>query len=542
MAVLRAKQMADTKLTLQEAMTQAVAAHKAGELAKAERLYMTILDADPDHADALQRLGVIECQRGRSENGIRLMETALLIDPRHAGALHNRGNAFFELARLPEAIKSYRQALAVRKDAHFHSNLIFALNFDERADAAQQQAERARWYEAYARTLAPAANRHGNDPDPNRRLRIGYVSAHFRAQAATYAFGGVIVSHDPDRFEVVCYSDTAKEDELTARFRASVHKWHRTTALSDQELSELIRSDRIDILVDCVGHMRGHRLFVFARKPAPIQVTAWGEPTGTGLKTIDYLFADPVLVPASERALLAERVYDLPNFLGHWQPDALPEPGAPPAVANGYVTFGAFNRYIKAQDPVLRTWAAILRALPRARLLLKWNEVALTEGQQARVNAIFAAEGVDGDRVRQQVRTERANHFAAYQDVDIMLDPFPHGGGITTLDALWMGVPVVTWRGSTISSRLAAASLTALNLTDFIASDVESYVRLAIAKASDVDSLAKMRAGLRERVAGSAIGDPKRYTRAVEAAYVDIWKAWCAGGKGPVGSPSNEYG
>jgi len=189
--------MADTKLTLQQAMKQAVAAHRAGELAKAERLYRTVLDANPDHADALQRLGVIECQRGRSENGIRLMETALLIEPRHAGALHNRGNAFFELGRLPEAIKSYRQALTVWKDPHFHSNLIFALNFDERADAASQQAERARWYELYARALAPEVKRHANDADPDRRLRIGYVSAHFRAQAATYAFGGVLVSHDP---------------------------------------------------------------------------------------------------------------------------------------------------------------------------------------------------------------------------------------------------------------------------------------------------------------------------------------------------------
>ena len=252
------------------------AAHRSGDLANAERLYKTILKAQPDNAGALQLLGVIECQRGNNESGIRLMDRALSIQPRHAGALHSRGNALFEANRLEEALDSYQQALAIEKNPHFHSNLIFVLNFDPNASAVAQQAERARWYDLYAQKFAPLVTRHENEPDPNRRLRIGYVSSHFRAKASTYAFAGVILCHDPSRFEVICYSDTPNEDAITPRLRACVAKWHSTAGLSDEELAELIRADGIDILVDCVGHMKGHRLFVFARKPAPIQVTAWG--------------------------------------------------------------------------------------------------------------------------------------------------------------------------------------------------------------------------------------------------------------------------
>jgi predicted O-linked N-acetylglucosamine transferase (SPINDLY family) len=323
--------------------------------------------------------------------------------------------------------------------------------------------------------------------------------------------------------------------------RAGVEHWRDTRRLSDDALAELIRQDSIDILVDVVGHMSGHRLLVFARKPAPIQVTAWGEPTGTGLAAMDYLLADPVLVPERERALLAERVFDLPGVLGYWTPDPLPEPAGLPALARGYVTFGSFNRAAKIQDPVLRRWAAILRALPSARLVIKGYQDLADGRERDRIMAVLDQEGIGprigpgiasgiaAERVTLRDRSGRMGHFADYQAIDIALDPFPHGGGMTTLDALWMGVPVVTFAGRTISSRLAAASLTALALEDFIAPDLEAYVALAVAKAADLPALARLRATLRARMAGAAIGDPKRYAQAVEAAYREIWRRWCAG-------------
>jgi predicted O-linked N-acetylglucosamine transferase (SPINDLY family) len=347
-----------------------------------------------------------------------------------------------------------------------------------------------------------------------------------RHQAATYAFGGVIIHHDPEKFEVTCYSDTAPEDDVTHLLRGHVQKWRCTSRLSNDELSSQIRADGIDILVDLVGHMKGHRLPVFARKPAPIQITAWGEPTGTGLKAIDYIFADPILIPPVARTLLTEKVADLPNFIGFWSPEQLPEPNPLPALKSGYVTFGSFNRLSKVLPEVLQCWAAILAALPKSRLVLKDR---LLDGarQQAAILGAFANKGIVVDRVTILNQGSRASHFAGYHDIDIALDPFPHSGGMTTLDALWMGVPVVTCPGHTISSRLTAASLTAAGLKDYIALDFSNYVDLSIAKAHDIRALAELREKLRNRIENTDFGDPHRYARAVEAQYRAMWQRWC---------------
>jgi predicted O-linked N-acetylglucosamine transferase (SPINDLY family) len=256
-------------------------------------------------------------------------------------------------------------------------------------------------------------------------------------------------------------------------------------------------------------------------------VTGFGEPTGTGLKTMDYLLADPVLVPAHERELLPEKVVDLPNFLSFWLPEPLPPVSPLPALARGYVTFCSFNRLDKMGDAVLRTWAKILNALSSARLILKnrWLGEAV---QRDRVAAFFAENGVASGRVQLLGPSSQLGHFTGYNEIDIALDTFPHGGGMTTLDALWMGVPVVTAPGRTISSRLAAASLSAAGLHDFIAPDLDRYVEVAVAKASDLPALAELRANLRERVEACEFGDPARYARAVEAAYRDMWQRWCA--------------
>jgi protein O-GlcNAc transferase len=288
-----------------------------GEFAEAIKTYDAIIAARPNdlrahcnRANALKHLG--RCHEALAE-----YERVLEADPGNADALYNRGNMFADLGLPKEAIRDLRRALALNpKDPDTSTSLIFALNFDPDATAQELQAERTKWGSRYDDLLNGVA--HPNKPEPDRRLRIGYVSAHFRHQAATYAFGGVIVHHDPQQFEIVAYSDTRDEDALTERLRSHVHSWRRTAHLSDDQLSSLIRADRIDILVDLVGHMKGNRLLVFAQKPAPIQVTAWGEPTGTGLKAIDYIFADPILIPAAERSLLRERVArstELPRLL-----------------------------------------------------------------------------------------------------------------------------------------------------------------------------------------------------------------------------------
>ena len=488
--------------------------------------YDRALAIKPDYAEALNNRGVVLNDLRRLDDALASYDRALSIKPDFAEALNNRGAVLMVYGKIGEAIACLRQAMAIKPDdAIIHTDLIFALNFDPSASAADKQFERAQWDKEHARRFVQHIRPHTNDPDQYRRLRVGYVTSHFRRQAATYSFGGVIINHDPKRFDVVCYSDTSEEDDVTARLRERADQWHHTLGLSDDQLSELIRSDRVDILVDLVGHMSGHRLGVFARKPAPIQVTAWGEPTGTGLKVMDYLLADSVLVPECERALLSERVVKLPNFLGYWTPEPLPVPGPLPALSQGHITFGSFNRLEKITDLTIRSWASILRQLPEARLVLK--DRSLTDaGQRTRLEGAFVTEGISAGRLKLLADSDRASHFAAYQKIDIALDPFPHGGGMTTLDALWMGIPVLTWAGQTISSRLAAASLSALGLTDFIANAPNSYVDLAVAKATNLEALCQLRTNLRTQIAASEFGDCVRYSRAVEAVYREIWQRW----------------
>jgi protein O-GlcNAc transferase len=506
------------------------ALNQQGKLTQAAECYRQAVALEPDRADFHNKLGIVLHELGQFFEAEACYRRALAQRPDHALTLGYLAAALRQSGRVEEAITCVGRALAFASDpdsAPIHTNLIFALNFDPTATAADHQAERARYNERHARRFAGLIGPHANDPDPQRRLRIGYVSSHFCHQAATFAFAGVLLNHDRAKFEVICYSDTAQEDEITGRLRTRADQWQRTAKLSDDELADLIRSERIDILVDLVGHMGGHRLLVFARKPAPIQVTAWGEPTGTGLKTMDYLLSDPVLVPAGERDLLAEKVADLPNFLGFWAPEPLPAPGPLPALARGYVSFGSFNRLDKIQDPVVRIWAKILNRLPTARIVFK-NRLFADARQRDRIIALFGENGVAPERIELRASTTRFDHFSAYNGIDLALDTFPHGGGMTTLDALWMGVPVVTSPGRTISSRLAAASLTAAGLTDFIAADLNRYAELAITKATNLPALAALRAGLRGRMEGSAFGDPARYAQAVEAAYRDMWQRWCA--------------
>jgi protein O-GlcNAc transferase len=537
------------------------ALYDRGKLDQAVAAYGRALAIQPDNADALVNLVIALTDQGRLEEAVACYERALVLRADLPGIHDKLGFALFEYGLLAEALTCYRRALARRPDAtgtlikygvamtscgqpeaalesfrravaaspadaEPHSGLIFALNFDPAATTSEHQAERSRWDERHARRFTPSRP-HENDRDPDRRLRIGYVSPYFCSQAATYAFGGVIMCRNAGQFEVVCYSDTAREDHVTGRLAAGADKWHRTADLDDDALAALIRADRIDILVDLVGHMRGHRLLVFARKPAPIQVTAWGEPTGTGLAAMDYLFADPTLVLPHERALFAERVVDLPNFLGYWTPDPIAEPRALSALERGYVTFSSFNRFDKIQEPVLTAWGRILNALPGARLVLKEGRTCVDAIQRERMTSVFATAGVAAERLTFLGALSRSGHFDAYHDIDIALDPFPHGGGMTTLDALWMGVPVVTFAGQTVSSRLASATLSALELKDYVGRDRDAYVDLAIAKASDLPALARLRPTLRGRIADSAFGDPARYTSAVETAYRKMWRRWC---------------
>jgi predicted O-linked N-acetylglucosamine transferase (SPINDLY family) len=386
--------------------------------------------------------------------------------------------------------------------------------------------ERKRWANAHATHLLQHRP-HTNTPDPERRLRIGYVSADFRMHSAASAFGTILINFDSSGFDVVAYSNTVKkEDALTQRFRQNATCWRKIVGLSDDAVSDLIRQDGIDILIDLSGFSAGNRLLVFARKPAPIQITAWGYASGTGMQAMDVLFSDAVVVPPEEKQFYTEQVRYLPCLLSHSPHQAPPPVNDLPALSAGWITFGSFNRLAKISDEAYRTWAQVLLAVPDSRMVLKAGELD-DAGTRARVTGHFTRAGVAPERLSLLGKTSWHEHITAFNRADISLDTFPQGGGVTTLEGLLMGVPVVTLRWPTLSGRTSASILTALGLTDWIAETPEQYVEIAVRKAQDILALAELRQQMRTRFTSSVIGDAHAYVSAVEQEYRQLWREWC---------------
>jgi predicted O-linked N-acetylglucosamine transferase (SPINDLY family) len=316
-------------------------------------------------------------------------------------------------------------------------------------------------------------------------------------------------------------------DALNEEARALADGWHDVAHVSDDALDAQIRADQIDVLVDLSGHSAGNRLPVFARKPAPVQVTAWGYAASTGLDAIGYFLADPVCVPPEARASYTEQVVDLPGILCYDAAPYAPAVSTLPARTRGYVTFGAFNRLPKVSAETLAAWGRVLAAVPGSRLLVKTTGADASPSREWLLRQL-AALGVDPARVTLLGSTPHPEHLAAHNEVDLMLDTFPQSGGITTFDALLMGVPVVTLLGERVQGRASASFLTALDLDDLIGRTPDEYVGIAARLARNLDRLERDRGSLRERLLSSPIGNVRSYTRHVEAAYRELWRGWCA--------------
>jgi predicted O-linked N-acetylglucosamine transferase (SPINDLY family) len=502
-----------------------LALQNLGRLHEAEQHYRSALELKPGYAEAHVNLGNILKDSGRLEEAQANYRRALELKPDLAMAYNNLANTYKVLGRLDETVAYLRKALELKPDySETHSNLVFILDLMEGVTVAEQQAERRRWNEMHGRKFATTVKPHSNDPDPRRKLRVGFVSADFRRHSAYYTFSPILLNLDRKAFDVICYSGVKLEDDATVRLREAVSEWSIVTALSDDVLAEKIRDDRIDILVDLSGHSAGNRLPVFARKPAPVQVAAWGA-TSTGLEAMDYYFADAVTVPKEERGLYAEQVVDLPCILCYQPPDYLPDVSPLPALSKPF-TFGCINRVEKITNDVIALWGRIFGALPKAHLLLKdrtCDSISVRNGILQRLAAV----GIASDQVHILGHTPHLDHLKVLQGVDVGLDPFPQGGGVSTAEALWMGVPVVSLLGPTVPSRATPSILTGAGLPGWVAHSEEEYLKIAVHAASDLQSLARMRMGLRARMAKSPLCDVRAYTKATEAAFRSIWRRWC---------------
>jgi len=455
-------------------------------------------------------------------------ERALAIAPDSFRAHSLLGQCLAALGRFDDAIASFDKALAIKPDfPEAISNKIFALDFVADADVAQHQQVRRTWWEQVGAKVAAAhVGAHDNGRDPQRRLVLGYVSSDFREHSAALIFKPVLQHHDKALYESVCYSCSPFADATTSEFQLIADRWRDASQWSDARLAEQIRADNIDILIDLSGHTEGHRLGVFARKPAPVQVHGWGHGTGTGLPTIDYLFSDPIAIPFEVRHLFAEAIVDLPCFVTlEPLPSGIPHT-EPPALSNGFITFGVFNRISKISDNAAETWTQILNRVPQSKLLIK--SFALDDGLvRDNLLARFARCGLPPERIELIGASSRSDHLATFNRVDICLDPFPQNGGASTWESLQMGVPVVAKLGNSLPGRAAGAILAALGLPDWVANSGQAYVEIAATRATGFDDLRRLRRELPRLIEAAPAGNPQIYAQAVDAAYRAMWTAHC---------------
>lgn len=489
--------------------------------------YREAIRCQPAYADPYVNLAVHLSEAGQVDAAVAVCEQGLRGGAASAALWASFASGLMGQGRGAEALEAFRRALALGADSQLYSNYLYALNFVS-GQAPQEVFEAHRdWARRFAEPLSARRPPHTVDRDPNRRLRVGYVSPYFREHAVNFFVEPLIWAHDRAAVEVVCYSSVPRPDAVTQRLRAAVDQWRDASAMNDEALAELVRADRIDVLVDLSGHMGVHRLLTFARRPAPVQVTYLGYQNTTGMSAMDYRLTDAVAdPPGMTDALYTEHLVRLPGAFFCCDPLSEAPCSPLPALANGHVTLGSFNNYAKVQPAVVDTWMRLLGRLPGARLLVLANRGGHVERH---LHAQAAAHGVDAARVEVVEKRPRADYLQLVARADIALDPFPMNGHTTTCDALWMGVPVVTMQGATYSSRFGSSPLVALGLErECIARSVEEYIEKVCRLASDVDRLESLRAELRTRIEGSVVMDARGFAERLEAAYRKMWHTWCA--------------
>jgi predicted O-linked N-acetylglucosamine transferase (SPINDLY family) len=533
-----------------------------GRLADARTFYLATVFADPHAAEALSNLGAVELALGDPTSAIASLERALAVKPDLAQAHSNLGNALRSVGRSAQAVASYRRARALRPDAfECHLNLgtmlqesgdldaacasfrraleirpdsadaqtgvLFCMSHDENVTPEGLFAEHRRFGERMERA-SPVLPTPERSKDPNRTLRVGFVSADLREHPVANFFEPVLacLARFPE-LDLHAYYNHATDDATTRRLRGHFAHWLPVERLSDSQLAARIADDRIDILVDMSGHTSGHRLAVFARRAAPVQCSWLGYPGTTGLRAMDYYFADPHFLPLEGfAAQFTEKLVHLPAN-APFLPSGLPPPVAPlPASGRGVVTFGSFNRLSKLRPSVLALWGRLLHALPNARILLG----AMPRSDEPNpIREWLAAAGIDAARVALHPRSDLATFLALHNDVDLALDAFPYSGGTTTAYAHWMGVPVLTLAGNTPAGRQTAAMLGYVGLDDFVATTADDFVSKGVDLAQDTRRLADIRAGLRGRCVASPAGQPQVIATAFERALRVMWHGWCSG-------------
>jgi protein O-GlcNAc transferase len=534
-----------------------------GRFDEAVAAYQQALALDPDLAEAHSNLGNVLQELGRYEEAVAAYRRALHRKPDFAEAHGNLGNALSELGELDEALAAYRRALelqpgfvaayhgaanvlrgmgrpdeavalyqsglrVVTDDPGMWSGLLFTLNYLETAEPEAMLAAAGAYGERVSGRAVPFLH-HGNEPDPDRRLRIGMVSGDFGNHPVGYFLEKVVENLEADSIELFAYETFRRTGELNQRLRRSIPHWCAASPadMPVEGLARRIRADGIDILIDLAGHTAHNRLPVFAWKPAPVQIAWLGYFATTGLAAMDYILADRWVLPPEEEGGFVERPWRLPDsYYCFTPPDTPVDVNSLPSLQNGYITFGCFNKLTKVNERVIACWARILQATPGSRLFLKSKALG-NPSVAADYRERFVRHGIESGRLRLEGASPREAYLAAYHAVDIALDPFPFPGGTTSVEGLWMGVPVLTLTGDRFIGHQGETILQSAGLPEWIAENEDDYVAKAAAFASDPEQLAVLRAGLRDQVLASPLFDAPRFARNLEEALRGMWRKWC---------------
>lgn len=495
---------------------------------EAAEAYLAALKYKPDYINAYSNLGSTLRTMGKVDESITAFEQAIKLRPDFHLAYSNMGNSLKDAGRLDEAIAAYRRAIELEpKDHASHSNLVFAVQYHEDYDSAAILHEALRWNALHAQVLKNEIQPHENPgaPGSDRRLRIGYVGADFREHCQSLFTIPLLSNHDRKNFEIFCYAHVSRPDATTERIRGYCDGWQSIVGMRDDEVAKKIRDDRIDILVDLTMHMSLGRSLMFARKPAPVQVAWLAYPGTTGLSAMDYRLTDPYLdPPGMHDHEYCEKSIRLADTFWCYDPlcEEL-ETGDPPAAGDGRITFGCLNNFCKARPKTLELWARVLSAVANSRLIL----LASPGGHRQRLREYFQRKGIDGDRIDFVEFQARKEYLTVYRRIDIGLDTLPYNGHTTSLDSMWMGVPVVTRVGKTVVGRAGWSQLCNLDLREFAAESDDEFVKIAIESAGDQGRLGELRRTLRQRMNRSPLMDGNRFARSVESAYREMWETYC---------------
>lgn len=495
------------------------------QINKAKEWFEKILKQEP-HALVYNELGYI-CQcTGHLPDAIQYQTKAVEAEPNNAELLANLARMLIGTGKTQEGIELFRKAVeAEPANAAVHSNLLFYLHHQPKLDPYKLFEEHKRWGRIHApASLAKVS--HSNVPEPDRRLRVGYISPDFCMHSVAYFFESLLDGHNHKVVEVYGYGNVRMPGTVTERLKQKFDHYRNIRGLDDEVVVDMIQRDKIDILVELSGHTADSRLLVMAHKPAPIQVTYLGSPDTTGLEAIDYRFTDVLADAPESQKFYTEELFFLPDGFLCYKPADFAPPVAPlPAFRNDYITFGSFNSSSKVHPHIIELWAKILRANQDSRILLKFGASADRRMREYYFQQ-FERLGISSSRVAICGWKPIDEHLRLYGEVDIVLDTYPCNGFTTTCEALWMGVPVISLAGKCHASRVGLSILNTIRLDIFATLTPAEYVAKATALAANHQALAQLRSSMRQRMKESALCDAKGFARKVEAAYRKMWHRW----------------